>query len=62
MRSTIISVVTDACFAVTCGACGKTTWKGCGQHVDSVSWLGDLCLGLGYLPVGHYEKYTDIRP
>ncbi|KAI0342592.1 hypothetical protein BDW22DRAFT_1330042 [Trametopsis cervina] len=29
-------VPVDACFAVKCGSCGKTTWKGCGQHVDSV--------------------------
>ncbi len=24
------------CRAVTCKKCGKTTWAGCGQHVDSV--------------------------
>ncbi len=24
------------CRAVTCRQCGKTTWAGCGQHVDSV--------------------------
>ena len=24
------------CRAVTCRRCGKTTWAGCGQHVDSV--------------------------
>ena len=24
------------CRAVTCDVCGKTTWAGCGQHVDSV--------------------------
>ncbi len=24
------------CRAVTCSTCGKTTWAGCGQHVDSV--------------------------
>jgi len=24
------------CQAVTCRTCGKTTWAGCGQHVDSV--------------------------
>ncbi|MFB3978176.1 hypothetical protein [Microbacterium proteolyticum] len=24
------------CRAVTCRTCGKTTWAGCGQHVDSV--------------------------
>ena len=24
------------CRAVTCKECGKTTWAGCGQHIDSV--------------------------
>lgn len=24
------------CYAVTCKTCGKTTWAGCGQHIDSV--------------------------
>jgi len=24
------------CQAVSCRTCGKTTWAGCGQHVDSV--------------------------
>ena len=24
------------CRAVTCRTCGKPTWAGCGQHVDSV--------------------------
>lgn len=24
------------CRAVTCRVCGKTTWAGCGQHVDQV--------------------------
>ena len=24
------------CRAVTCRTCGKTTWAGCGLHVDSV--------------------------
>lgn len=24
------------CQAVRCKTCGKTTWAGCGQHVDSV--------------------------
>jgi len=24
------------CSAVTCRKCGKTTWAGCGQHVDEV--------------------------
>ncbi len=24
------------CRAVTCRKCGKTTWAGCGQHVDEV--------------------------
>lgn len=24
------------CSAVKCRTCGKTTWSGCGQHVDQV--------------------------
>jgi hypothetical protein len=24
------------CRAVTCKTCGKTTWAGCGEHVDEV--------------------------
>jgi hypothetical protein len=24
------------CRAVACKTCGKTTWAGCGQHVDQV--------------------------
>lgn len=24
------------CRAVTCKTCGKTTWAGCGQHIDQV--------------------------
>ena len=24
------------CSPVTCDTCGKTTWAGCGQHVDQV--------------------------
>ena len=24
------------CRAVKCRTCGKTTWAGCGQHVDTV--------------------------
>ncbi|MDN6793882.1 MAG: hypothetical protein L0L69_02250 [Propionibacterium sp.] len=24
------------CRAVTCKTCGKTTWAGCGHHVDEV--------------------------
>jgi hypothetical protein len=24
------------CRAVSCTTCGKTTWAGCGQHVDQV--------------------------
>ncbi|KAI9237652.1 MAG: hypothetical protein BYD32DRAFT_416027 [Podila humilis] len=24
------------CFAVKCNKCGKTTWKGCGMHVEQV--------------------------
>ena len=24
------------CYPVKCHVCGKTTWAGCGQHIDSV--------------------------
>ena len=24
------------CSSARCATCGKTTWRGCGQHVDSV--------------------------
>lgn len=24
------------CRAVNCKVCGKTTWAGCGQHIDAV--------------------------
>jgi len=24
------------CRAVTCSTCNKTTWAGCGQHIDAV--------------------------
>ncbi|TBU42380.1 hypothetical protein BD309DRAFT_1001866 [Dichomitus squalens] len=26
----------DACYLVKCDSCGKTTWKGCGQHAEAV--------------------------
>lgn len=28
------------CSAVRCNVCGKITWAGCGEHVDSV--MADL--------------------
>ena len=24
------------CYPVTCNSCGKTTWDGCGNHIDAV--------------------------
>jgi hypothetical protein len=36
------------CRAVRCRICGKTTWAGCGQHVDQVMAsvpTGDRCPG-----------------
>ena len=36
------------CRAVTCKVCGKTTWAGCGQHVDQVMRTvpkSERCLG-----------------
>lgn len=28
--------VRPMCSAITCRVCGKTTWTGCGSHVDAV--------------------------
>ncbi len=46
------------CAPTTCKQCGKTTWKGCGQHVDDVRrqvpadrWCG-----------GHADEATDATP
>jgi len=36
------------CRAVTCRVCGKTTWAGCGEHVQSVKQsvpAGQWCNG-----------------
>jgi hypothetical protein len=36
------------CRAVRCRQCGKTTWAGCGQHVDQVMRgvpAADRCAG-----------------
>jgi hypothetical protein len=36
------------CRAVTCKTCGKTTWAGCGRHVDEVLAVipqSDRCAG-----------------
>lgn len=36
------------CRAVKCKQCGKTTWAGCGQHVDQVRKsvpASDWCAG-----------------
>ncbi|MEV8263421.1 MULTISPECIES: hypothetical protein [Microbacterium] len=36
------------CRAVRCRTCGKTTWAGCGQHVDAVRRTvpaSDWCAG-----------------
>ncbi|KAA1476252.1 hypothetical protein DENSPDRAFT_827121 [Dentipellis sp. KUC8613] len=30
------STPVDMCYAVKCEQCGKTTWAGCGKHVESV--------------------------
>ncbi|KAI0313648.1 hypothetical protein OF83DRAFT_1065123 [Amylostereum chailletii] len=36
MFATNESIPVDSCRAVKCGKCGKTTWMGCGLHVESV--------------------------
>ncbi|MDO5697194.1 MAG: hypothetical protein Q4G51_04375 [Dermatophilus congolensis] len=46
------------CRPVTCKTCNKTTWAGCGQHIDSVKSrvpAGQWCDGnhpAGATPVG----------
>ncbi|GBE78167.1 hypothetical protein SCP_0110500 [Sparassis crispa] len=30
------SAPVDACQLVKCSQCGKTTWRGCGMHVDAI--------------------------
>jgi hypothetical protein len=44
------------CRAVSCKTCGKTTWAGCGQHVDQVLAgvpQADRCPGH---PSGHRNR------
>jgi hypothetical protein len=41
------------CRAVTCPTCGKVTWAGCGEHVESVMGgvpAQDRCQGHGEEP------------
>lgn len=45
------------CRAVTCKTCGKTTWAGCGQHIDDVR----RTVPAGRWCPGHEEKHED-RP
>ncbi|KAI9507325.1 hypothetical protein F5148DRAFT_131462 [Russula earlei] len=33
---TVVEKIVNACYPVKCDKCGKTTWKGCGNHIDSV--------------------------
>ena len=36
MRRSATTKETIMCRPITCEVCGKTTWKGCGKHIDSV--------------------------
>ncbi|KAH9978437.1 hypothetical protein BJV77DRAFT_956322 [Russula vinacea] len=36
MYNVVDETPVDACYAVKCDKCGKTTWAGCGKHVESV--------------------------
>ncbi|WP_172669685.1 hypothetical protein [Arsenicicoccus sp. oral taxon 190] len=42
------------CRPVTCKTCGKTTWAGCGQHVDQVQ----RSVPAGQWCPGHPEQPT----
>jgi hypothetical protein len=47
------------CKPVTCQVCGKTTWAGCGQHVDRVKAVvpaDQWCDG------AHTPRETAARP
>ncbi|KAJ6561728.1 hypothetical protein B0H19DRAFT_991716 [Mycena capillaripes] len=57
MYDTTTTVPTDACFAVKCDKCSKTTWKGCGQHVDSVSTIPSFLPSHSSIP-GHPSHLT----
>lgn len=47
------------CYPVTCKTCGKTTWNGCGQHVDDVR----RAVPAGQWCPGHDEDpASDDRP
>ncbi|KAI6148279.1 hypothetical protein EDD17DRAFT_1645665 [Pisolithus thermaeus] len=37
-----VGVLVNACFQVHCDKCGKITWKGCGQHIDSVGIISHV--------------------
>jgi len=46
------------CQATTCHVCGKTTWKGCGKHVDAVR----ADVPAGRWCAGHDEPQANDRP
>jgi len=46
------------CHASTCRVCGKTTWKGCGQHVDAVK----ASVPAGQWCAGHDQPLASKRP
>ncbi|GIJ00613.1 hypothetical protein CLV28_1212 [Sediminihabitans luteus] len=51
------------CAAVTCRQCGRTTWAGCGQHVDDVMRgvaKADRCPGHDGA-TGNGAKGNDVR-
>lgn len=43
------------CRATTCKTCGKTTWAGCGQHIDSVK----RTVPAGQWCAGHEKQSTE---
>ena len=46
------------CFPATCQRCGKTTWDGCGMHVDDVMSTvpKDQQCVCDSTPVGHFRS------
>ncbi|KAI5988628.1 hypothetical protein EDD15DRAFT_1373768 [Pisolithus albus] len=53
-----VGVLVNTCFQVVCDKCGKITWKGCGQHIDSVGIISPY---LQQRPSGHAATLRPLR-
>lgn len=48
-------VLVDACYAVKCNKCGKTTWKA------STRFLGDILFSVSHLDAAAHARCTDMH-